>query len=1086
MRRADRWLLALFVLLAFAAAALATRVARQLEQGGAARLELGRVRPTALSARTLARFAHLSERVLVTYYVSPAARMPAAMRPMELEVTDLLAALRARFPGRFDFSVVDPDSAPGLDGFAARRKVAPFRVRTVTHDAWDERTVWSTLALSYGAHPEIRLDGLGPEHLPHLQELLVGWLDELDTPRQPRIALAAPEGFEGFADALAEKGTVTRVDLDAGAEVPASDVLFWLRPAHVSGEQLRALERRLANGTSVIVAGSRLEPLEEVREDVPYVAFRDADAAFDALATHFGLASEPGLVLDTTAEELEFGGAKIVAPHWVRCIAPAQDFHRFPLQPNGTLLFRSPSTLTPVPARLVERGWTAEVLATSSDNTWIVPAPPREPVTLASLVRDPAQAAAKQALMVALRPDSPWRGELVFAAAATPFADGFFQREHVAHARLLDVLLKETTASERLVVASLDLGASEPLPPFTPAARLASRGFAIALPVVLLVFVLHRRRLRGAALGLGRTLARAGRRLALPLGAGAAVLAFVAVARAFDAGLDLTSDGWNELAPAAQAIAARAGSEGTIEATLYLSAEERLPPALRAPARALENELDDFARAGARFARTRIVPEDLSEPERAAIAARGIGANLGATEDDGVTRVARFTCALRLAREGHEVVLEFRDARAFERLEFRLAYALARLGGERARRVAFASDIPRLSAAESYEYQKQNLFAPGGTDVYALARASLAQNDLEVVHVNPRAPVMPEQADALVWLQPRRSIEPMIDVAVRYLVGGGTLVLASQHFHLKPQQFRGGDFEPQFWPQPQNPDLEYMYFPELSIELPREVLFDALCLPITAESQVTGRQGAPDFERQASALPFQIRLSAAGYAPHALTRGLGDQAFLFANRIRWDPARLAELGIMATPLASTSAKTWSFAWKGGWIPHELLAGPAAIEGSSGADSLGPQPLMVLFEGQFPRPTKPMRLNADAPQASAPDADATPAAPPEPPWPAPSAGKLLLIGNAEFLENPALGSDEFRGDQLLWNAVAGSVFDGELAELATRVRATRGFGLVAPRTKVLGRAFALGAGPLALVLGAAVLAALRRRTTGGVR
>ena len=325
------------------------------------------------------------------------------------------------------------------------------------------------------------------------------------------------------------------------------------------------------------------------------------------------------------------------------------------------------------------------------------------------------------------------------------------------------------------------------------------------------------------------------------------------------------------------------------------------------------------------------------------------------------------------------------------------------------------------------------------------------------------------------WLQPRRSIEPMLELAVRYLHGGGTLVLAAQHFNLKPQQFRGGDFTPQFWPQPQNPDLEHLYFPELSIELTREVLFDELDLPIAAESQVTGRQGAPDFERQQSALPFQIRLAAAGLVPHPITRGLGDQSFMFANRIRWDDTRLKELGLSSTPLAFTSPRTWSFAWKGGWIPHELLKGPAALEGSSGADYLGPQPVMVLFEGRFPRPTKQLELN---PSASPPPEGAEQK--PVLPWPEPGAGRLLLIGDAEFLENGALGTAEFRGDQLLWNAVASSVFEDELAELATRTRTPRGFGWVSPARRLLGRALVVGAGPLVLALFATALWFLRHR------
>lgn len=1086
MPRQVRLCLALFALLGLAAGALAQRVARRLEQGGALRLELGRVRPTQLSRATLERFGRLKERVLATYYVSPPERMPSGLRRLELEVTDLLAALRARFPQRFDFQVVDPESGEGLTGFAARRKVAPFKVRSVTRDAWDERTVWSTLALSSGARPEALLHGLAPEHLPYLQEWLVGWLDELAQPRAPRIVLATPAeaaldlaapGFEELADALTAHGQVARVDLDAGEGVPDADLLLWLRPRRVSGEQLRALERLLSSGASVVIAGGLLEPHEEVRADVPYVSFRRPESALDELAAHFGLGLEPGLVLDTTCEELEFGAQKLATPHWIRSIAPDQDFQHFAAQPNGTLLFRAPSAFVPRPARLAEIGWTAEVLATTSDGTWLVPDPPAEPDLLTSLVRTESQAVAKQALLVALRHHDPWHGLLVFAAAETPFADGFFRREHAAHARLLEVLLDETTSSERLVLSGIEREQPAPLPPFTPAVRLAWRAFGIALPVLILLW-LHGRAFGRTVLGLARRSARGLRAAALPGAALLVALVLARGARALDFAIDLTPEGWNDLAPAARAIAGRAGAAGEIEATLFLSEPERLPPAMRAPARALANELATFERAGANLALQRVVPEDLSAAERAALEARGIASEAGATSDDGVTRVARFTCALRLTRDGREVVLAFPSARSFERLEFRLALALERLAGRAPPRVAFASDVPRLSAAEAFEqYQQKGLFAPRGTDVFALARAALAQNDLEVTHVNPRAPVMPQHVDVLVWLQPRRSIEPMLEETVRHLHGGGRVVLAAQHFELRTQQFRGGDFELQYWPQPQNPDLELLYFPELGIELVREVLFDALSVPIAADSQVTGRGAARDFERQASALPFQIRLSAAGYADHALMRGLGDQAFLWANRIRWDTARLVELGLTATPLAFSSQRTWSYAWKGGWVPHALLSGPAALAGSSG-EYLGPQPFAVLFEGAFPRPKAPLCL---APADEAAEAvETAETAPAERPWPASAPGRLVLIGDAQFLENDSLASAEFRGDQLLWNAVANLAFEGELLELATRARTPRGFGLVEPRARLVWRAGVIAAGPLLVVLGAVGLAAVRRR------
>src|SRR5262249_21824554 len=118
--------------------------------------------------------------------------------------------------------------------------------------------------------------------------------------------------------------------------------------------------------------------------------------------------------------------------------------------------------------------------------------------------------------------------------------------------------------------------------------------------------------------------------------------------------------------------------------------------------------------------------------------------------------------------------------------------------------------------------------------------------------------------------------------------------------------------------------------------------------------------------------------------------------------------------------------------------------------------------------------------ADAGGDGAPPVPLAPPPPPERPWPAPAPGKLVLIGDSAFLENDRLQAAEFRGDQLLWNVVAGLVLEPELAAVATRARATRGLGLVAPETRLVWRALVIAGGPALLVLGAAAVALARRR------
>jgi len=1090
MRARERWALAAIAALTLAAGALASDVARRLEQGGRLRLELGRHRPTALAPATVRRMEALTEPVRIVHYVSPPSEMPAEMRRLGTDVADLMQALERRFPGKIDFQSVEMGERPGLEGFAARRRVAPFRLRTVTRDAWSERTVWSTLVISWGARPEARIRGLRPEQLPELQALLVAWLDELEAPRLPHIALAAPAGFDELVDELAQRGEVEPIDLDGGASVPEVDLLCWMRPRRVDADQLRGLERLLARGGSVLIAGGLLDASEDATGKS--VTFTPRATVAGEIASHFGLRMESGLLCDPEGEEVEIDGVPVRFPHWVRSIAPDQDFHRFASQPNGTLIFRAASPLVPEPARLADLGRRAEVLATTTDRSWLQPVPDA-PSAPDALVPAAGESVPKQALLVDLVPDDPRAGELFFAGSDSPFADGFLTREHAAHRRLVQVLVEHTTSAERRVL--LDVPPLEPelVAAATSRERVLWRGFVLGLPLAAFLGALLARARAPSAGGA----AKRARRSARPFAAAAAVLVLALAATSalerLDLGLDATADGSNALAPLTRTIAARAGAAGPTTAELFVSDRALLPPRLRAALEELPEALDALERAGARLERSRIAPEDLGEDDGAELARQGIAPFQAAAADEEVTRVSRFFASLRLTRDGRTSVLSFPDERALERLEFRLVLALLELEGRPPPRVAFASDVPRLSAAEAYEqYQQKSLFAPRGTDVYALARESLAANGLAVTHVNPRAPELPEAYDVLVWVQPRRSIEAMLAKTVRALHGGKSVLLAAQHFQVLPQQFRGGDFEPRYWPRPETPDVDLLYFPELSIELVREVLFDELATAGEAEAQLTGRQGARDFERQASALPFQIRVPSASANPASpVTRRLGDQSFPFANRLRWDEARLAERGITATTLLSTSGRTWSFAWKGGWIPEPLLEGPAELEGSSGASFIGPQPLAVLFEGTFPRPTKAMTLDAlraesaETPQSpdAVQDAASAPAAPEPPleaPWPEPAPGKLLYLGCSQFLTNQRLLDPEFRGDQLLWNAVTSLAFEPDMAELAARERAPRGFGYVEPSARLALRAAAIGGGPAALIVLAAAVAAFRAR------
>ena len=1039
-------------LLLFLAAVFAVKVTRHW---GIPPVELGRFEATRVSPETRARLASLPDDVFVSYFVSDRARMPSHMRRVERGVSEVLESLRRASGGRFDYQVVEPDDDPNLQRYAARRGIAPFRARSVERDAYSERTVWSALSIACGDRPESAIGGIGPEHLPRLQALLLDHLAQMQKPRRPVVALSHRDGFLELAAGLRESAEVVVVDLADGGIDDRADLLFWLEPAG-RPQELRAVDDFLARGRSVIVAGSEKTAAASETASGLRLAFGRTGSDMEAVFDHFGLRSRPGLVLDAMAEEVPSRLGSVAASFFVRSLPYSQDFRSLRGQPNGALLFLAPTAIALDGPGLEKHGWTAEVLVTTSEKTSVVPIPAAA-VAFTDLVAGQGEPSPKLQLAVLLRPVDPWKGLVVAFGATTPFGDGYFEAPGAAHRPLLRTLLDNLVSPERLALHRAGVRRPAPVPEQSRGSRLAWRAACVLLlPGVLCAVALTRQAwARQPTHEKGPTSWR------LPLRAAGGILVVAVVvplASRLAWRADLSRHGLNQLAPQTRAIASRLVGERRVRAEVVFPAPDRLPPAMRPHLEELLGVLRELGRAGADLTVTRMRPEEADEDELARLKGLGIEPVTMATRDEETTVVRTVYSSLRLAGNGRSELLHFSGPDSFESLEFRLAFALRRLESGVRPVIAFAADTPRLTPAEAHEqYQTQGLMAPMGKDAYGLARQLLEECGFVVAHVDTRAPVLPESYDLLVWLQPRRPMEDLLNAAILHLNAGGRVLIAAQHFNVQSRQYAGTGFKLVYWPQPQWPELDEQYLPGIGIHLVREVLFDEQSTRIATDAQVN-RRGRPELERQVSALPFLVRASAAQFAKgSAIMAGLGDQAFVWGSYIRWDETRLRELGIRATPLITTSERSWSYAWKGGFMPDEILTGPP--RGDDGRSRwLGRQALAALFEGTFP--FEVVVRAGGSPSASA----ATSLARAE--------GKLLLVGSSEMFKDHRLRAPEFRADHLLLNAVAALALDSDLASVASRRRVARGFGHLESSTKLRWRAFVLATLP-AVLLAAAV-------------
>ena len=1015
--------------------------------------------------------------VYATYYVSPDSALTSDRRAAKDAVVDLLASLSASAPGRFDFAVVHPEEDPDLAEYASTRRVSSFRALSVHADADATKPIYSSLTLEQSGSPDARIEHIGPEHLGDLQAILLERLAAREAPTEPRILLARAaqdaDRFSTLEQALSRRGELRIVDLEETELDLWSDFLFWMAPTEASPGTVAKLERYLESGRSAIVAGSRTS--EEARTLSRELGL---EVSFDRiLAVH--QASKPN------------GEVASLVPS----IAPDQDFRRLTGQPNGTLYFEDPGSFSFLSDVLDARGTSARRIATSFEATQIEGE--NGPV-----------ASPKRSLAVLLEPADARRGSLVAFASTTPFEKGFFAMEGAAHRPLVTTLVNSIDGDDRRAVLRAGVAPPERIGDFTPGQRALARALLwLPLPLFLLAsWMLRRRRVGSGETGSrgverepsARPKPRLAKAVPTLIAATLLIALSVGATHAPNLRMDLTADKLNTPSMVTLEVAAAlAKVQPKLEAQLYFSAPGKLEPSLAALPRRIAGLLANVESEGLTVSESQVQPGRLSAQQRAELAGLGLApfrASRAKSTTGDTAGAQEAWASLRLVSGEQSEVLDFQDAAEAEQLEFRLAFALERMRknalapGSGTVNMGFASDLPRMSAAEDYEYQSKGSFAPREGDVFQLARQSLARAGFEVEHIDPRSPLLgagvgagakagDEGEDgsakaqgasaefdhaAVLWIQPRRNALPMLAAFQHYLRRGGNGLLAAQHFRTQARQYRGSDFELVYWPQPQLPDVDRYWFPEFGVDLVREVLFDEDSVTLPIDTRILGKGTELKFQPEPTRAPFLIRASASNFSDTGLMRGVGDLALADPSWIRLDQAKLQESGLQAEVLFTGSDRAWHADWQGGWLTDEMLGGPRVAP-----TVFAPEPNPVLgvhLRGAFPAPAN---LGADA--GGFPITMDSPVAAEL------AEGQLVFVGNSSFLTDTQLKGPEFRGDSFLLAAAAnlalGSYepFGPALADLAGKRPITRGFGVLSAEAKRDRR--------LLVILGAAGLLAL---------
>ena len=989
-------------------------------------------------------------RLHFTFFVSSRDLMPSHLKGVGDHVRALLNALRDEDPARIDFRIVDPQIG-GADGiaYAASKKISPVSVRGVRQDEHSETTIWSSLAISYEGHPDVYIQDIQARDLPRLEDWIRTRLQQLDAPLQPIFALSAPPGFNELPQYLSQHGPVVEVDLNRSAHLPGdADVLFWIEPEGVTENHIVNLNRFLDSGRTVILAGSAYH-VEYIapEEEAQAVSYRiqQRSGAWRRLLRPFGLKPIPDLLMDRNAGPVNVvmsdGTRRTLETGFhLRNLPAFRDYRGLNTPARGGLCFAAASPLQIDPLRVGQAGFQAQIMATTTEHARVhaLPSGRFEDADLGAAISVP-----KQNLMVLLSPEDPWSGRLLVLSSAAAFRDGVISQSGYGHRVFVNDLVRSFASGDRLVRLRTGAPSLPLLQPTSLGQRLAWRGFtAFAAPCLLLMVGTWRYRRAGnrrRLLLIGMPWHSSLKYIAVVVVAGVVLLATGVLSRWDNTGLDLTRESLNTPAPSLRQLL---GQTTPIEVEFVVSPRSHLTPALRIVERRVRSML-----AALDADVTTVHPEERPVPYRQQLVDSGM-------QPFEVERVLRDTVissqvwsGLRLRRDDRVSVIRRLDARTIEHFDFLLSAAVERLGAGQGPSVAVVSDLPRLSPAEALEdYQKKALSAPRGADVYSRLKILLGDYGYRVHHVNSRDPALPDDAAAVLWLQPRRDSGPIILQLSNYLAHGGSAIVAMQHFNIQQRQYRGIGFETVYWPQPQFQDFD-RYLRLIGVEQVREVLMDRTRHHLNIDTQVN-RTAVREYDAQEVALPFLIRSVSPFYSSSSpITRSLGDLLFIWGNRFELRESELRQHGFESQTLITTSDQAWSYGWQGGWLPESVF-NPAQL-------LPGPQPLTVHLKGPFPE----VEFVEDDEGRARLTRKSTGSG---------TAGSLLLTGSSEMFKDEYLFAGGFQHDQFLLNTLALSVYGVDMAELQSRHRQPLGFAYHTTATKLWWRTIVIAGGPLALV------------------
>jgi ABC-2 type transport system permease protein len=544
-----------------------------------------------------------------------------------------------------------------------------------------------------------------------------------------------------------------------------------------------------------------------------------------------------------------------------------------------------------------------------------------------------------------------------------------------------------------------------------------------------------------------------------------------------NARIDMTSDQLFTMTPAAAKILKEL--EVPVQVKLYITPGEKMPTQLRNLERDISEQMRNFQSVSGGMLQYEVLNPQDDEEMQTALASKGVQPfQVRSVEKDEVG-VKLIWSAMTIAYlDKPEEILPRILPQNLPALEQDVIGPVYRLTRPDAPKVAVFGPKKEVDQQMAMMYLQQGMQPPEPQEQFSMIPQILSQGHYETVPVNitEDSPI-PEDVDLLIVMGITQLNERQVFEIGRVLQRGVPVVMAVQahEYGYSPAGNRGWDISG----QPVTTGLEPL-LADLGVTVSTDHFFDMAHETIDLPREVN-LGGLRMQTREPVKLPMQIRVTETQMdQDSALVNRIGSLFYIWGTPVMVDSARQSELGLTATTLVSSSGDCWSEPWSEGVLSP-------AIFRPEGKKRLGPQPLAVLIEGQFPDTyagREVPRWPAD-PAAAAEGEESPLEAGPDIPAPVtPAPGQLLVIGSAKMFDDNIVGA--MQNPLLLMNAADYLAGSQELLSIRSKILTQRVIKQVDQGGKIFWRVVTIFLVPTIFAIYGFTRAAMRRKEANRYR